>query len=102
MATATVSIITALQAQARANYFLLTQLGDRLVADDPLPDSAAGIWRVPVLLSYPALGPIGNVGEILVSATNDEVISHTPLEEMKAASIALYERRRNEIEAPLP
>lgn len=102
MATATVSTITALQAQATANYFLLTQLGDRLVADNPAIDSAVGVWRVPVLLSYSGIGPIGQVGEILVSATAEEIVSHTPIEEIKAAAIALYEQHRDEIEAPLP
>jgi hypothetical protein len=102
MATATVSTITALQAQAAANYFLLTQLGDRLVADDPMIDTVAGVWRAPVLLSYPGIGPIGQVGEILINATAEEIVSHTPIEEMKAAAIALYEQHRNEIEAPLP
>jgi len=42
MATATISTITALQAQATANYFLLTQLGDRMVANDPTLDSVKG------------------------------------------------------------
>lgn len=102
MATATVSTITALQAQATANYFLLTRLGDRLAADDPVIDAAAGVWRVPVLLSYPGIGPIGQVGEILINATAEEIVSHTPIEEMKAAAIALYEQHRDEIEAPLP
>ena len=102
MATATVSTITALQAQAQANYFLLTQVGDRLVANDPVLDTGVGVWRVPVLLSYPFIGPIGNVGEILVSTTTEEIVAHTPLEEMKAAALTLYEQHRDEIEAPLP
>jgi hypothetical protein len=102
MATATVSTITALEAQAKANYFLLTQLGDRLVANDPVLDAGAGLWRVPVLLSYPFLGPLGNVGEILVSTTTAEIVAHSPLAAIKAAAWALYEQHRDEIEAPLP
>jgi hypothetical protein len=99
MATATVSIITALQAQATANYFLLTQLGDRLGAEDPIFDLAVNVWRVPVRLSYPDIGPIGHVGEILVSASAEEIVSHTLIDEMKAAAVALYEQHSNKIEA---
>jgi hypothetical protein len=102
MAIATVPTITALQAQAIANYFLLTRLGDRLVADYPVINLEAGVWHVPIMLSYSGIGPIGQVGEILVSATAEEIVSHTPIEEIKAAVIVLYEQHRDEIESPLP
>lgn len=91
--------ITALQAQAEANLFLSDHLPDRFMASDPSLDEDAGVWRVPVLLSYPIIGPVGRTGEILVSATSDEVVSFTPLEEMKAAARILYEQHREAIEA---
>lgn len=102
MATVTIPKITALQAQAKANYFLLTRLGDRFVADDPALDASADVWRVPVLLSYAVIGPVGQAGEILVSTTSEEIVLHTPLEEMKAAALALYQQHRDDIEAPVP
>jgi hypothetical protein len=102
MATMTVPKITALEAQAVANLFLADHLGDRFLADSPVLDGEAGVWRVPVLLSYAIIGPVRRTGEILVSTTSEEVVSHTPFEEMKAAARALYEQHRDAIEAPIP
>lgn len=102
MATITAPTITALQAQAEANLFLSDHLPDRFMAAQPSFDAAANVWRVPVLLSYAVIGPVGQTGEILVSATEEKVISYTPLEEMKAAARILYEQHRDAIEAPVP
>ena len=102
MRTITVPTITALQAQAEANLFLSDHLPDRFMAAQPSFDAAANVWRVPVLLSYAIIGPVGQTGEILVSATSEKVISYTPLEEMKAAARTLYEQHRDAIEAPVP
>ena len=102
MATNLVATITALEAQAAANLFLSDHLGDRFLASGPTFDHAANVWRVPVLLAYPIIGPVGQTGEILVSPNSEEIISHTPLEEMKAAARRLYEENRDAIEAPVP
>lgn len=102
MATHLVATITALEAQAAANLFLSDHLPDRFLASSPTLDAAANVWRVPVLLAYPFLGPVGQTGEILVSTTSEEIVSHTPLEEMKAAARKLYENNRDAIEAPVP
>lgn len=81
----TVPTVTALQAQAEASLFLSDRLSDRISASTPCFDE--GVWRVPVILAYPYLGVLGKVGEIVVSATESEVISFTPVEEMlKTAS----------------
>ena len=77
------------------------ECNDALV-DGPTLDAAANVWRVPVLLAYPIIGPVGQTGEILVSATSEEIVSYTPLEEMKAAARSLYENNRDAIEAPVP
>jgi hypothetical protein len=37
----------------------------------------------------------------LVSVTAEEVVSSTPIEEMKVAARTLYEQHRNAIEAPV-
>jgi hypothetical protein len=102
MATTIAPIITALQAQAKANLFLSNHLPDRFMAAPPSLDLPAQVWRVPVLLAYPIIGPVGQTGEILVSVTAAEVVSHTSIEEMKVAARAPYEQHCNAIEASVP
>ena len=99
MVTNVVASITALEAQAAASLFLSDNLGDRFLASSPQLDSGAHAWRVPILLAYPVIGPVGQTGEILVNATSEEIISFTPLEEMKATARRLYEENRDAIEA---
>ena len=88
-----------LEAQAAASLFLSDNLGDRFLASSPKLDGAAHVWRVPILLAYPIIGPVGQTGEILVNATSEVIISYTPLEEMKATARRLYEENRDAIEA---
>jgi hypothetical protein len=102
MATIIIPKLTALEAQAAANLFLSDHLGDRFMADSPALDAEANVWRVPVLLSYAVIGPVGQTGEILVSTASEEILSYTPIEEMKAAARVLYEQHRDAIEAPVP
>src|SRR2546423_15325413 len=102
MATKTAPNVTALEAQGAANFFLSEHLGDRFLAVRPQLDEGGDVWRVPVVLTYAVIGPVGEVGEIVVSAGSEEVVSHTPVEEMKERARALYEQHRDEIEAPLP
>lgn len=91
-----------IRALAEANLFLSDNLPDRFAAGFPTLDEEAGVWRVPVLLAYPFLGSVGQTGEILIGTDSEEVVSYTPLEEMKAAARGLYEQHREAIEAPLP
>jgi hypothetical protein len=100
MAATMISAITALEAQAAANLFLSDHLPDRFTASRPHLDHVREAWRVPVVLAYAVIGPVGHVGEIIVSATSGEIISHTAFEDMKATALALYQEHRNEIEAP--
>ena len=102
MTTKTPPTITALEAQGAANLFLSDHLGDRFLAVRPQLDLRQDVWRVPVVLTYAVLGSLGEVGEVTVSAGSEEVVSHTPFEEMKERARALYEQHRDEIEAPLP
>jgi hypothetical protein len=101
MATKTAPTVTALEAQGVANLFLSDHLGDRFLAVRPQLDENGDVWRVSVVLTYAVVGPVGEVGEILVSASTEEVVSHTPVEEMKERARALYEQHREQIEAPL-
>lgn len=93
--------ITALQAQAEANNYLSDRMPDRFHASHPEFDPDAGFWRVPVVLSYPILGALGQVGEIIVGAQNEEVLSASTREEMMGVAQLLYEQNRDAIEAPL-
>jgi hypothetical protein len=101
MATKTAPTVTALEAQGVANLFLSDYLGDRFLAVRPQLDEGGDAWRVPVVLTYAVVGPLGEVGEVIVSAAGEEVLSHTPIEEMKERARALYEQHREQIEAPL-
>ena len=98
----TIPKITALEAEAAASLFLNDHLPDRLTAGDPQLDARAGIWRVPVLLAYLVIGSVGEVGEITVSGQTEELLSHTPIDEMLARARALYDQHRGQIEAPVP
>jgi hypothetical protein len=91
--------ITALEAEAAASLFLSDHLPDRLTAGEPRLDADAEVWRVPVLLAYPVIGPVGRAGEILVSAQAEEIVSYTPVDEILANARALYEQHREAIEA---
>ena len=102
MATASVPTVRAIEGQAEASLFLSDHLPDRISASTPSLDEAAQVWRVPVILAYPGLGVLGQVGEIVVSTTKAEVISSTPVEEMLKAAWSLAEPRRDAIKAPLP
>ena len=102
MATMIITTVTAMEAQAQASLFLSDRLPDRISASTPSFDDAKAVWRVPVILAYPFLGVLGQVGEVVVSGTKAEVISATPAEEMLNAARTLAEKHRDEIEAPLP
>jgi hypothetical protein len=102
MVANTVPKITALEAEAAASLFLSDHLPDRITASDPHLDVNAGIWHVPVLLAYPIIGSVGEVGEIIVSGQTEEILSHTPVDEMLARARALYNQHCDQIEAPVP
>ena len=89
----------ALEAAATANGFLLDNLPDRYLAVEPQLDATTKAWRLKVVLSYPFIGPVGEVGEIVVSAFSEEVLSHTPLPEMRERARQCYEQNREAIQS---
>ena len=101
MSTKAAPTITALEAQGIAKLFLSDYLGDRFLAVRPQLDESGDVWRVPVVLTYAVVGPLGDVGEVIVSAAGEEVLSHTPIEEMRERARVLYEQHREQIEALL-
>lgn len=102
MVVNTIPKITALEAEAAASLFLSDRLPDRLTAGDPQLDARAGTWRMPVLLAYPLIGPMGEVGEVIVSGQAEEILTHPPVHEMLARARALSKQHREQIEAPVP
>ncbi|MGH9941684.1 MAG: hypothetical protein ACRD9R_04900 [Pyrinomonadaceae bacterium] len=99
MPTRTPTQMTALGAQAAANQFLSEHLPDRFTADLAQRAAAGDLWRVPVILAYPIIGSVGQVGEILINSETEQITSHTPVEEMKRRAQTLYETHHEQIEA---
>ena len=91
--------LTAFEAQAAANGFLLDNLPDRYGAYEPRFDPREQVWRVAVLLTYPYIGSVGQVGEICVSAFSEAIVSFTPLAEMRERARQLYEQHQDAIQA---
>jgi hypothetical protein len=88
--------VTALQAQALVNDFLSDSLpvGEASLSENRFTASLAewvdDKWQVPVILAYPQIGSLGSVGEVQVDAETVQILSHTPLEQMKRTGMALY------------
>jgi len=101
MSILTLPTVTAIEAQAEASLFLSDRLPDRVSASVPSLDEAYHVWRVPVILAYPQLGVLGQVGEVIVSAVKPEVVFSTALEDMLKEAKALAEKHRDAIEAKL-
>lgn len=99
MAVQIIPTVTALEAEAQASLFLSDHLPDRLSAGPPQLDANANVWRVPVWLNYRVLGSLGQVGEITINAMSEEIVSHTPADEMLAQAQSLYEQHRDPSDA---
>jgi hypothetical protein len=89
--------ITALQAQALTNSFLSDRLPDRFTADRA--EWIDRQWRVPVILAYPGIGSLGEVGETYVDNEVGTILSHTSLEQMKQKGMELYATNQDAIKA---
>src|SRR5215467_5932681 len=98
----TIAVTRVLEAWSNANAWLLAHLPDRFAAGVPEHDDRAGLWRVPVWLSYPQTEPLGPVGELMLDDLRGDVTLRTSIDEMKACAVKLYEQNREQIEAPLP
>ena len=68
--------VTAEEARRRVNRQVVTELGTGLVARDPelvLVDEQI-VWRVPIVLSLPGLGDLGQVGTVDIDARTDDLL----------------------------
>ena len=85
---------------AEANGFILDHLPDRFCAGVPqiVLFPVSKVWAVPILLSYPEIGPVGEVGVVAVDAELGTVVGWSPLDEVVQAAEKIYAARKNEIE----
>jgi hypothetical protein len=68
--------ITPFVAQQKVTQYVITEISSQLRGDTP--DLNVGerlCWSVPVVLTSPARGTVGRVGEILVDAVTGEVLA---------------------------
>jgi hypothetical protein len=90
--------VTAVQARARVNRFLLSRVGSQFCAGEPELDVVGGIWRVPILLVTPGF-VAGQVGEAAVNLQTREVENHTDVKHIHAAASTLRKRHHAAIKA---
>lgn len=94
----TIPQVTAQQAQAAVNQFISDYLPDRFTADQAQLSVTGEVWQVPVILAYPNVGSLGQVGEVLVSTSSEVIVSHTSFNEIKQVGQRLYEVNRDAIQ----
>jgi hypothetical protein len=94
----TVPQVTAQQAQAAVNQFISDYISDRFTADQAQLDLTDEVWQVPIILAYPMIGSLGQVGLVLVSTSSEAIISHTPFEQIKQTALKLYEANQDAIQ----
>jgi hypothetical protein len=75
--------VTAEDARRRVNQHAVTVLGTGLIAREPELAVAGerAIWRVPLVLSLPTLGDLGQVGVVDVDAITGEMAFDVTLQE---------------------
>lgn len=83
--------VSAAEARRQVNRAVVTDLGTGLIARDPELVVSGDViaWRVPVVLSLPGLGDLGQVGAVDVDARSGEL----PLAEDNRQTIVQHARR---------
>jgi len=79
-------------ARRKVNHFIASELSVLAGAGKPIPVQRGGrsVWQVPVLLTQPGRGHLGEVGSILVDRfTGELVLSETTMEEMRTHARSL-------------
>lgn len=68
--------VSAEEARRRVNCQVVTELGTGLVAREPelVISGEHIVWRVPIVLSLPELGEMGQVGAVDVDAQSGELL----------------------------
>ncbi len=88
------------QAMIAANRFIVEHLPDRFSAGQPklVIFPLRPLWLVPVHLTYPGVGVLGEVGMLAVGGDIPVIVGWTPPEEMESLAQRLYQENRDEIE----
>ncbi len=72
--------VDAATAQRKATGWLVSEVGNLLLGDTPsLVISDHSVWRVPVLLTSPECGVVGQVGVVNVDAQTGDVLTDSQL-----------------------
>ena len=84
-----------------ANRYVVREYPLGVLAGTPrhLALQKSDVWIVPVLLTSPGYGAVGEVGVVAVNGRTGRVVGGTPKEEVIAAGKRLREEKRDEIEA---
>ena len=90
--------VTAVQARARVNRLLLSQVGSLFCAGEPDLDLERRTWRVPILMVTPGF-VAGSVGEAVVDVLTGEVQLSTSIDQLYSAAVELRKRYHAEIKA---
>jgi hypothetical protein len=84
------------QVRAVVNRFLLSQVGSVFAAGTPELDSAAQLWRVPILYNPPDFTG-DEVGQVQVSIITGEIHQHTPVAELRERAAKFHGRDKIQI-----
>jgi hypothetical protein len=86
--------VTDYTAQRRVSKLLLDEVGNLLYGERPgLVAGRRLLWRVPVWLGLPTIGPVGRVGSLDVDAQTGEILfDQQTLDDIKERGNALAER----------
>jgi hypothetical protein len=97
-----INLISARQAVAVVNEWLICYVGDRFLADTPVLDARAELWGVPILYVYPREGSLGCVGEAKVDALTGVLREHPTADGIKRQALMLYQAKYGTGDSPLP
>lgn len=89
----TIITISASEAARLVNQKIITELGTGLIARSPelLVQEKQMIWRVPIILSLPELGDLGQVGTVEISAETGAILTDsTTQEKIRQHATRLY------------
>jgi len=90
------------QALLRANEFVLFKYPLGLTGTTPhrvIIHEREWVWAVPVILTSPGYGSVGEVGMVLVDEEARTIVGYTPHDEVASAIKRLREDKSIEIEA---
>lgn len=93
--------LSPMRARAVANRFVLENLPDRFSAGEPrvLTFPVRTVWIIPVELTYPGIGIVGQVGFVAVDGEQETVVGWTPFDVMTSTAQQLYTSHQDAIEA---